>query len=223
MITSTALFGISLTVVSFGLALVIQKRLKTVIANPILLAVAMIIAVLLAFNIPLEDYRVGGNFVSIFIAPSTAALSINIYNQRELLKKNLLPVLGGTLVGSLTAILSVKFFSSVFGLDEKLMISLLPKSTTTAIAAPLSEAYNGVVSITILAVMIAGLVGAILGPFIFKLFRANAVSAGLGMGTASHALGTTKALELGEVEGAMSGLAIGLAGLFTVIWMAILF
>lgn len=221
--TDTALFGIALTALCYGLAFFIQKRFKTVLANPLLVAVALIIVVLLAFKIPLEHYRRGANFIALFVAPSTAALSVNIFNQRKLLRLHWLPLLGGTAVGSLTAILSVRYLSRLVGLNEKLMVSLLPKSTTTAIAAPLSEAYDGVVSITILAVMIAGMVGAILGPSVSKWLRAPAIATGLAIGTSSHAMGTVKALEMGETEGAMSGLAIGLAGLFTVLWMSLLF
>jgi putative effector of murein hydrolase len=222
MSTDTVLFGLFLTVLCFGLAQMVQKRSKNVLANPIILSVTMIIIVLLLFNIPLENFRKGADLITIFLAPATAALSINIYKQRKLLMENLLPVLGGTMVGSLTAVLSTKYLSRLFGLSEKLMLSLLPKSTTTAIAAPLSESYHGEVSITILAVMLAGIIGVVLGPVIIKLLRVNPVEAGLGMGTASHVLGTTKAVELGEVEAAMSGLAIALAGIFTIIWMALL-
>ena len=217
-IYASPLFGIVLCIFSFEIGLWINRKTHSPLANPLLIAVVICIAALQIFSIPLESFQQGGDIITMFLAPATAALSLSIYNQLDTLKKNLLPILAGTLTGSITSIGSVIGLCKLFGLDEELTASLIPKSVTTPIAMEVSRQHGGIVSITVAAVIVTGIFGAILAPVLIKLFRVkNPVEAGIAIGTCSHALGTSKALEIGETEGAMSGIAIGVAGIITVV------
>ena len=206
---SSPLFGIVLCIFTFEIGVWLNRKTHSPLANPLLIAVALCIAFLQIFSIPLADFNEGGRMISMFLAPATAALALSIYGQIDVLKKNLLPIAAGTLVGSLTSIISVLGLCKLFGLSDELTASLIPKSVTTPIAMEISQQQGGIVSITVAAVIVTGIFGAIFAPTLLKLFRV--------IGTCSHALGTSKAVELGEVEGAMSGIAIGAAGIFTVL------
>ena len=215
-ITSSALFGVTLSIFAYVFGVMANKKLKTPIANPVLIADIIIVTILLALNIPYENYAVGGSFI---LAPVTAALAVKIHAQIKELKANWLPLIIGTAVGSLASILCVLFMCRLFGFSDTLTVSLFPKSVTTAIAIPISESHGGVSAITVISLMFTGMLGAMFSPVLIKLFRIkNPVAAGTAIGTSSHALGTTKALELGDVEGAMSGIAIGMAGLITTVY-----
>ena len=217
-ITSSPLFGIVLCIAAFELGVWLQKRLKTPLCNPLLIAVALIIALLHALQIPFEDFNRGGELVSLFLAPATAVLALSIYSQLEVLKKYFLPVLAGCLAGSLASMASVFGLCKLFGLDKALTVSLLPKSVTTPIAIGIAEAHGGIRAVTVAAVIITGVIGAIAAPALVRLFRIkNPVEAGTAIGACSHAVGTTKAMEMGEIQGAMSSIAIGVSGLLTVL------
>ena len=154
----------------------------------------------------------------LFLGPATVCLAVTIYAQIDLLKKNLLPILAGCAAGAVTSVLSIWGLCRLFGLDRTLTVSLLPKSVTTPIATAIAEGQGGIVSITVAAVIFTGILGNLCAPALARLFRVkDPVAAGLAIGACSHAMGTARALELGETEGAMSGLAIGLCGLATTI------
>ena len=209
-------FGITLTVAAYVLGMKIQKKSGLVICNGLVLAALMIIALLTVFHIPYEDYYVGGSIINMFLSPATVCVAMSIYAKRDVLKRNLLPV--GCTVGAVTSVLSVWALCRAFGLDAALTASLLPKSVTTPIASAIAESHGGIVSITAVAVIFTGIVGNLCAPLMIRLFRVkDPVEAGLGIGACSHALGTAKALELGETEGAMSGIAIGLCGIVTTV------
>lgn len=215
-LTSSPFFGITLTVVAYWLGIKVQKKTGLVICNSMIVTVAMLIAVLTVFHIPFDDYYRGGSMINMFLGPATACMAVTIYAKLDLLKKNWLPVLAGCLAGTLTAIGSILLMSRLFGLDSAMTASLLPKSVTTPIATAVSEGHGGIVPITVAAVIVTGILGNLAAPLMVKLFRVkDPMAAGLGIGTCSHALGTAKALEMGETEGAMSGLAIGVCGILT--------
>lgn len=216
---SSPFFGITLCIVTYEFGIWCNRKLKTPIANPLLIAIALVIVILKIAHISLEDFNRGGDVVSMFLAPATACLAMSIYSQYEQLKANLLPILIGSAVGSAVSMGSVYGMCRLFCLDEKLTISMLPKSVTTPIAMELVSQNGGVVPVTVAAVVVTGIMGAMLAPFLIRLFGVhNPVAVGVAIGTCSHALGTTKAVELGEIEGAMSGIAIGTAGLMTVLF-----
>ena len=213
---SSPFFGVTLTVAAYWLGTRIQKKTGLVICNNLVLAVLMIIGVLLVFHIPYESYNAGGSLINLFLGPSTVCLAVTIYSKLEMMKKNLLPILAGCAAGALTSVLSVWGLCRLFGLGNDLTASLLPKSVTTPIATALSEAHGGIVPITVAAVIITGILGNLCAPLLIRVFRVkDSMAAGLAIGACSHAMGTAKALELGETQGAMSGLAIGMCGIAT--------
>lgn len=187
------------------------------------MASVLVMVFLLYFRIDFETYNLGGDYTSFFLGPSTIVLAVPLYKKIRLLKSNALLILAGISAGCVAGISSILILSSLLGLDEVLTKSLVPKSVTTPIGIEISEQIGGLPSITVAAIVITGIIGAVLGPFICRLFRIkDEVAVGIAIGTASHALGTTRAIELGETEGAMSGLAIGIAGLITVFFVPLL-
>lgn len=213
---SSPFFGLTLTAAAWCFGCWVQKKTGMLLCNPLLIAVALIIAVLSVFRIPYETYSAGGNFIHLMLGPVTAVLALNIYNQRAILRENFLPVLAGCLVGSLTSLASVLALCKLFHVDEALTASLMPKSVTTAIAMGIAESHGGVAGIAAAAVMVAGITGAVFAPLFAKLFHiTEPVAEGLAIGACSHALGTTRALEIGPVQGAMSSIAICVCGVMT--------
>ncbi len=216
--TTSPFFGVALSVLAFWAGTRLQKKTGLVICNPLLVGILLVIAVLVVFKVPYENYNEGGALINLFLSPATACLAVAIYSKVKLLKENWLPILVGCTVGSLTSMGSVWLLCRLFGLSDAMTASLLPKSVTTPIAVSVAEAHGGISSITVVAVIFTGIFGSIVAPFLIRLFRVkDPVAAGLSIGACSHAMGTSKALELGETEGAMSGLAIGVCGLITVV------
>lgn len=214
---NSPLFGVTLTVIVFTLSNFIYKKIKNPLLNPILISIIFIIYFLNYLNIDIENYEKGGEIINFFLGPATVALSIPIYKKINLLKKNFFSTLIAISIGSLAGILTVTILSKIFLVEDLLMLSMIPKSTTTAIAIDISEQIKGNASITIAFVLVTGIFGNVLGPSILKVFKINnKVAKGVALGTASHAIGTAKAIELGETEGAMASLAISIAGVITV-------
>lgn len=215
----TPYFGISLTILAFLIGLKIQKKTGLLFCNPLIIAIVLIIGVLLIFKIPYEAYQEGGAIINMFLAPATACLAVSIYSKIQILKENWLPILIGCACGSLASMLSIYGMCKFFRLDDSITAAMLPKSVTTPIAVSVAESLGGVSSITVVAVIFTGILGSIFAPTLIKLFRVNdPMTAGLSIGACSHAVGTSKALQIGETEGAMSGLAIGICGIITVIF-----
>lgn len=216
-------FGLSLSIFTYQLGLVLNRKWKHPLTHPLLVSIISCCLFLGFTKIPYPQYYIGGSIIAAFLGPATAILSVSMYEQLETLKKNILPILAGTIVGSFTAISSIILMGRWFNLDWTIILSLIPKSVTTAIGLSISEAFDGIPAITVAGIIITGNFGALVCPSLAKLFKIkNPVAVGVAMGTCSHVTGTTKALEIGEVEGAMSGLAIGCAGIATVLWCAIL-
>lgn len=215
-ILNSPFFGLTLTAAAWCVGCWLQKKTGLLLCNPLLIAVALIIAVLAVFHIPYESYTLGGDFIKLMLSPVTAVLALNIYNQRAILKQHFLPVLVGCLAGSLTSVGSILLLCRVFRVEEALTASLLPKSVTTAIAMGIAESHGGVAGIAAAAVMVAGITGAVFAPLFARLFRiTEPVAEGLAIGACSHALGTTRAMEIGSVQGAMSSIAICVCGIIT--------
>ena len=211
------LFGILLSLIAFQAGTLLYKKTQLSIFNPLLVASVLVMVFLLIFGINYETYNLGGNYISFFLGPATVVLAVPLYKKIRLLKSNALPILAGITAGCIAGISSILALSSLLGLDDTISRSLAPKSVTTPIGIEISRQIGGLPAITVAAIVFTGIIGAILGPFICRCFRIkDKVAVGAAIGTASHALGTTRAIELGETEGAMSGLAIGIAGLITV-------
>lgn len=222
-ILKSPLFGIVLSIFAYEAGVWINRKTRCAAANPLLIAILLVIGVLVLFDIPLESYQAGGDIISLFLAPATASLAISIYSQLPLLRKNLLPVLLGCTAGSIASMGSVYLLCRAFRLDDAITASLLPKSVTTPIAIEIAAQHGGIVPITVAMVVLTGILGAVAAPLLIRLFRVKSpVEAGLAIGACSHAVGTSKALELGEAEGAMSSIAIGVSGLLTVVFSTLI-
>ena len=206
-------FGVALSVIAFGIGVKLNQKFKTPFCNPLIIAIVLVSAVLLIFKIPYEDYNKGGEIINMFLAPATACLAVAVYTKLQILKQYWFPILVGCAAGSAASMGSVYLLCRLFGLDESLTVSLLPKSVTTPIAVSIAEPAG------VVAVIFTGILGGIFAPLLIRLFRvSDPVAAGLAIGASSHAVGTSKAIELGEIEGAMSGLAIGICGIITVLF-----
>ncbi|MEJ8554377.1 LrgB family protein [Tepidibacter sp. Z1-5] len=217
------IFGILITIIAFEFSVLINKKTKLSIFNPVFISMIIIISFLLILDIDFDSYNKGGNFITFFLTPATVILAVPLYNQFELLKKNLFPILIGVFIGCLTSISSIIFLSKYLNVNTQISLSLIPKSITTPIGIEVSNQIGGIPSITIVCIIITGVIGAVLGPSVCKFFKIkDKVAIGVSIGTSSHALGTTKAMELGETEGAMSSLSIGIAGIITVLLAPIL-
>ena len=222
-ILASPFFGIWLSIAAFGIGVKLQKKTGLVICNPLIVAIALVSATLLILKIPYESYEAGGAIINMFLAPATACLAVSIYTKAALLKENWIPVGVGAICGSLASMGSVYLMCRLFSLDEAMTASLMPKSVTTPIAVSISEGHGGMVPITVVAVIFTGILGSILAPGLIRLFKVeDPVTAGIAIGACSHAVGTSKALDLGEREGAMSGLAIGICGILTVLFSLVL-
>lgn len=223
-IMRSPLFALLISILAYEIGIFINKKTRIVFFNPLMIAIALVIGTLLALHIPLEDYQKGGDFISLFLTPATVILAVPLYKNINSLKKDYIAILGGVIVGAATAIFSVWAMAKVWGLSKELIASLIPKSITTPLGIELSTQIKGIPSVTVAAIIITGVVGAVFAEWLLKVCKITDKTAkGIAIGTSSHALGTTKAVDIGETEGAMSGLAIGLAGLVTVIFATILF
>ena len=210
-------FGFFISIAAYLFGLWLKKKLKWAVLNPLLVAILLVIAVLAVGNIPYDEYNEGGQYISYFLTPATVCLAIPLYRQLELLKKNLAAVFFGILSGVIASAASIFAMALLFKLEHVHYVSLLPKSITTAIGMGVSGEAGGIVTITIVSIIITGILGNMIAETWFKLVGIREpIAKGLSLGTAAHAIGTAKALELGEVEGAMSSLAIAVAGLLTV-------
>lgn len=211
-------FGLFISVFAYIIGMWLKKKLGWGILNPLMIAVILVIAFLVGTGIPYSEYNEGASYISYFLTPATVCLAIPLYKQLELLKKNFAAVILGITSGVLASAVSIFVMSMLFKLDHVYYVSLLPKSITTAIGMGVSEEAGGIVTITIVSIILTGIFGNIIGEAWFKLVGIKEpIAKGLALGTASHAIGTAKALELGEVEGAMSSLSVAVAGLMTVV------
>ncbi|MBE7012373.1 MAG: LrgB family protein [Ruminococcaceae bacterium] len=217
-LAQTPLFGVTIALVMFSFAKMITSRFSTPLMNPLLISTIFIWAIYYSFGIPISSFDNGGKIILMFLPLATAALAFSMYNKRKLIKKNLVPILAGCIVGVVVSVGSVLILCHIFGIDEAVTKSLIPKSVTTAIAMPLADSLGGYSSIASAGVFVTGLFGAVMCPYFIKWTRLNnSVAAGLGIGASCHALGTAQAVKIGETESAMGGIAIGICGLLTVI------
>lgn len=222
-ILETPLFGIILTILFFNIAVYINKKTKNPILNPLLVTIIGIIIFLNITKIPYESFKRGADSINFFLGPVTIVLAVPLYKQFGLFKKYLKEILIGISCGVLVSFISIVIIGRFTSAHIDIVNSLIPKSITTPMGLSLANTLNGIESITVVSIICTGILGAIIAPFVFKLGKIkHPVAKGIALGTSAHALGTTKALELGEVEGAMSGLSIGISGIITVILIPII-
>ncbi|SCG97003.1 MULTISPECIES: LrgB family protein [unclassified Romboutsia] len=222
-VLDTPIFGIVITIVFFNLGVYIQKKTKNPVFNPLLIAIITIIAFLGITKIPYEKYKLGADSINFLLGPVTVVLAIPLYKQFDLLKKHFLEIVIGIVSGVSVSLVSVMLIGKFTNANIDIINSLIPKSITTPMGISLTNTLRGIESITVVSIILTGILGAIIAPTIFKIGRIkHPVAKGIALGTSAHALGTTKAIEIGEVEGAMSSLSIGIAGMITVIIVPII-
>lgn len=215
-LTSNILFGIIISLGAYGVGVWLNGKYHTPLINPLLIGILLVVIILKSFSIPYESYNVGGSVITMFLGPATMALAYYIYNHLEQLKKDFIPIAVGCFAGVVTSIASTYLLCKLFGIEKELLVSFIPRSVTTPIAIEISKQLGGIPSITVVVVIITGILGAILCPVFLKLLKIkDSVAAGVAIGSCSHAVGTSKAVEIGEVEGAMSGIALCISGIIT--------
>lgn len=211
-------WGAVISLLAYELGLLLKKKFKMAIFNPLLISIICVMGVLAVLDVDYERYNDGAKYLSYLLTPATVCLAVPLYEQLTLLKKNLKAVAAGIISGVLASLVSVFLLAKLFGLSHEQYVTLLPKSITTAIGMGVSEELGGIVTITVAVIIITGVLGNMIGEAVCKLFRIEEpIAKGLALGTSAHAIGTAKAMEMGQVEGAMSSLAIAVAGLLTVI------
>ena len=217
-LVDSAFFGAVLSLAAYEAGVLLKRKFKLAVFNPLLIATAAVMSLLTLLNVEYSHYNESAKYISYLMTPATVCLAVPLYQQMELLKKNLKAVAGGITAGVLASLLSILLLAKLFSLSHEQYVTLLPKSITTAIGMGISEELGGIRTITVAVIIVTGIFGNVTAEFICRLFRIHdPVAKGLSIGTASHAIGTAKAMELGEIEGAMSSLAIAVAGLLTVL------
>lgn len=217
-IKNSLYFAVLITILGYFIGDIIRKKTKLNVFNPILIAIIFVSIILSVFKIDYDVYYEGAKYISYFLTPATICLAIPLYEEFETLKHNFKAIIIGITAGVLSSLGSILLFSYLFALTHEQYVTLLPKSITTAIGMTVSEQFGGIASITVAVIIITGILGNLMGEYTLKIFKIkHPISKGLAIGTAAHAVGTAKALEMGEVEGAMSGLSVAVSGLITVV------
>lgn len=215
---SSVFFGVFLCLISFEIGNFLKKKTNLAIFNPLLISIVFTIAVLVSLNIDFDAFNTSAKYLNYLLTPATVCLAIPLYEKLGLLKSNLKAILAGILSGAITSLSCVLVMVLLFRIGRAHYITLLPKSITTAIGMGLSEELGGYPTITAAVIIITGVIGNVLSPFVFRIFHiTDPIAQGIGLGTSSHAAGTAKAMEMGEVQGAMSSLSIAVSGLLTVV------
>lgn len=222
LILSSAGFGVVVSLLGYGIGTVLKKKFKHALFNPLLVSVVFVISLLLIFKIDYVSYHQSAKYLSWLLTPATVSLAIPLYKQLDLLKKHRLAILAGIGAGVLANMVSIFVLALLFRLNHKEYVTLLPKSITTAIGIGVSEEFGGYVTITVAVIVITGIFGNMIGAGLCKLIGLKSgIAKGVALGTASHAIGTAKAMEMGEVEGAMSSLSIVVCGILTLLGVSI--
>lgn len=219
---TSAFAGVTISLLSYMLGIWLKKKFKSGIFNPLLVSVIATILVLVVCHVDYESYNAGAKYLSWFLTPATVCLAIPLYEQLELLKANWKAVVAGIVSGVLTSLVVVFLMALLFQLEHQEYVTLLPKSITTAIGMGVSEELGGHVTITVAVIVVTGVLGNILAEAVCKIFKIyEPIAKGIAIGSSSHAIGTAKAMEMGDVEGAMSSLSIAVAGILTVLGASI--
>lgn len=217
LLEQSVFFGVAVSIAAYESGNLLKKKFKSALLNPLLISVAVTILILVAFHINYATYYEGAKYLSYLLTPATVCLAIPMYEQLQLLKKNMKAVTAGIVSGVLMSLGCIFIMAVIFKLNHQTYVTLLPKSITTAIGMGVSEELGGYVTITVAVIVITGILGNIIGEAVCKIFRIEEpIAKGVALGTASHAIGTARAMEMGQIEGAMSSLSVAVAGLLTV-------
>ena len=218
MLSSSVFFGVMISILAYEFGVLLKKKTKLAICNPLLIAIVAVMVLLALLDVDYASYKSSANLLSYLLTPATVCLAIPLYEQISLLKSNLKAIMAGIISGVITSLACILVMCLIFGLDHEMYVTLLPKSITTAIGMGVSEELGGIATITVAVIIITGIIGNVIGEYVCRLFKIQEpVAKGIAVGTSSHAIGTARAMEMGEVEGAMSSLSIAVAGLLTVV------
>lgn len=223
LLSESLFFGFALSLISYWIGTMIQQKWKHTLCNPLLISMAICITFLKLTDVTYETFNVGGKYINYFLTPTTVCLAVPLYRQFQVLKENWKAIILSILSGVVSCVLIIMGLAALTNLNQELTFSLLPKSVTTAIAMGVAQEIGGLPAITVISVVITGNFGNVIAKNLFRVFKIQEpVAQGLACGTAAHAIGTAKAMELGEIQGAMSSLSIVVAGIMTVIAVPIL-
>jgi len=217
-ITNLTYWAVLISLSSYFLASFLQNKIKIIIFNPLLFSTLTTILFLIIFEIDYSTYNERAGIINFLLTPATVCLAVPLYEQIKPLKQNLWAILLGIASGVLACLFSIFCFAMLFHFSHSMYVTILPKSITAAMAMEVSEELGGLPSLTVPIVIMTGITGHILAEKVFNFFRINEpIARGLAIGSASHAMGTAKAMEIGQIEGAMSSLSIAVAGILTVL------
>lgn len=221
-LSNSVFFGVAVSLFAYEAGLWLKKKTGLAICNPLLISIMIVIGILLFLGVDYDSYYTGAKYLSYLLTPATVCLAVPLYEQLSLLKNNWKAIMAGIISGVIASALCVFALALVFGLSHEEYVTLLPKSITTAIGMGVSQELGGIVTITVAVIVIAGVFGNTIAETVCRLFHIEEpIAKGVGIGSASHAMGTTRAMEMGEIEGAMSSLSIAVAGLLTVVVVSI--
>ena len=219
---NSSYFGVLVSLLGYWIGTKLKARFRLALLNPLLVSAALTIAALLVLKIDYQSYNAGAKYLSYLLTPTTVCLAIPLYEQRALLMKNFRAIFAGIFSGALTSVACVYLMSLAFGLDHAQYVTLLPKSVTTAIGMPVAQELGGYGNIAAAVIILTGVLGNIVAEGFFRLLRIREpIARGVALGTSSHAIGTARAMEMGDTEGAMSSLSIAVSGLVTVVLVSV--
>jgi predicted murein hydrolase (TIGR00659 family) len=222
LLCNSVFFGVVVSIIGYELGLFLKKKFNKAIFNPLLISIIFVMIIVVISGVDFESYNNGAKYLSYLLTPATVCLAIPLYQQLDLLKNNLKAIMLGIFSGVVSSLTSIFLFSLIFQFTHEQYVTLLPKSITTAIGMGISEELNGIVTITVAVIIVTGILGNIIAEITCRIFHIHEpIAKGIAIGTASHAIGTAKAMEMGEIEGAMSSLAIVVSGLLTVVGASI--
>ena len=222
LIENSTTFGIVISIIGYEIGLLLRKRFNFAIINPLLISIMFVIAAILVFHIDYADYNKSAQYLSYLLTPATVSLAVPLYKNLVTLKKNAIAIITGIISGILANMVCIFLLALLFILSHKGYITLLPKSITTVIGMGVSEEFGGIVAITVAVIIITGILGNIIAITVFKLFKIyEPIARGIALGSASHAIGTAKAMEMGEVEGSVSSLAMIVCGILTLVGVSV--
>ena len=217
-IINSPLFGIFLTIITFIIGYEIQVKLGLKFLSPMVTSSVLIILVLLTFKIPYSNYKIGADIIIFFVAPATVVLAVPLYKNLEIIKKYFLPILLGCIVGISIGVIIGIFLCNIFGINKEIILSMLPKSVTSAIGYEITKKIGAITEIAMVFIVICGIIGYSVGELIFKIFKIDdKVAKGVALGSCSHVLGTAKAMEIGGIEGSIATVSISISGILAVI------
>ena len=222
LIENSVFIGVMISLASYGLGMWLRKKTGLSFMNPLLISIILVIAFLLLTGVSYKTYAEGANAISFLLTPATICLAVPLYQQFNLLKKNWKAVVAGVVSGVVSSLVCILLLALLFKFDYQTYVTFLPKSITTAIGMGVTEELGGYVSLAVVVIVITGVIGNVIAEWVLKLFRIEEpIAKGIAIGSSSHAVGTAKAMEIGQIEGAMSSLSIVVCGLLTVVGASI--